>query len=357
VNEKNKITVHHSLNGKYFLNLTKARYMYLGLLVAFILIATVISWGYSRDSVNYNRLFEMYGTSGWGLLSTEMFHRETFFLVVSKVVYNFGLASVYLFLTYSTLSLSVKFYLISKHSKDELLSLSLFFSYFFILHDSTQIRFGVAIAFVYMGLHFLAENRKLLFAAIVIISAVMFHFSIIAFIIMLLFTTNDKSQYLIFGMIVVAIVLYPVNLDVYFLDIVGVVVSHFGITETFLNTVHSYLLMQSPTPLLGMFRPIMLLLYFCAIVIFQNRRNFNNYEMLCYNAFLLSILFYILLKDVVILQVRFTDMFGFSLVFLVPFVHSTLSSYIGKRNAYIILLSFFAAYLLKFTLYDKMLIL
>ncbi len=335
----------------------KKEYLYLGALIGFIVLATVISSSFSRDSVAYNSMFARYGSSGWSAFTTEILQRETIFLAVSKILYQLGLGSVFLFFSYAAISVSIKFHLINEHSKDKWLSLAFFSSYFFILLDATQIRFSIAIAFVYLGLHFLAENRKLLFVVIVFLSAVMFHMSILAFIIMLLFTSN-KSLYWLFGMIVLAIVLYPVNLYVFFLDVVGGVVNHFDINGTFLNKVHTYLLRQgqTPAPLLGMFRPIMLLLYACAFVVFQKRRGFNTYEILCYNAFILSIFFYISLKDVVILQVRFTDMFGFSLVFLVPFIHSSLSFYIGKRNAYIMLLSFFSVYLLKFTLYDKMLV-
>ena len=109
----------------------KKEYLYIGVLIGFIIIATVISSSFSRDSENYNRLFEVYGASGWDALFTEIFQRETFFLLVSKILYQLGLGSVFLFLIYSAISLSVKFYLINEHSKDKWLSLAFFVSYFF----------------------------------------------------------------------------------------------------------------------------------------------------------------------------------------------------------------------------------
>lgn len=334
----------------------KKEYLYIGALICFIIIATVISSSFSRDSETYNRMFEMYGVFGWDALFTEMFQRETFFLLVSKVLYQLGLGSAFLFLMYSAISLSVKFYLIDTHSKDKWLSLAFFGSYFFILHDSTQIRFGMSVAFVYLGLYYLAEGKKLLFSAIVILSAVMFHFAGLVFIIMLLFTSKRSLLWLL-GMVVVAVLLYPVNLNAVLLDLVGNAISYFDFNGTFLNKFFRYLSKPSSDIYLGMFGLHALLVYFCAIIIYQYRSKFNAYEMLCFNAFLLSIFFYILLKDVVDLQVRFRDMFGFSLVFLVPYIHRWLSEYLGKRNAYIVLLSFFTVYLIKFTLFDKMLVL
>ncbi len=131
----------------------------------------------------------------------------------------------------------------------------------------------------------------------------------------------------------------------------------FDINGTFLNKLYRYLSKPSSDIYLGMFGLHALLVYFCAIIIYRYKSEFNAYEVLCFNAFVLSIFFYILLKDVVDLQVRFRDMFGFSLVFLVPYIHRWLSEYLSKQYAYIVLLSFFTAYLIKFTLFDKMLVL
>jgi len=80
--------------------------------------------------------------------------------VVSKALYQLGFGATSLFFVHAAVSLSVKFYLIDKYSKDSFLSLAYFLSYYFILHDCTQLRFGMAIAFVYLGLHFLAANKE-----------------------------------------------------------------------------------------------------------------------------------------------------------------------------------------------------
>lgn len=343
------------LNGEYIWSLNKKQMLYYGVLVAFVVIATVISSGFSRDSHNYNRMYEMFGASGLSGLTTEMFVHEAFIVVVSKILYALGLSSVFLFLLHSAISLSIKFYLIDKHSKDKILSLSFFASYFFILHDSTQIRFGMAVAFVYLALHFLADNRKLLFSAIVIFSAIAFHVSVLGFIIMLFFTTR-KSLFWLFGMVVVATLLYPVDFNIVFSGMIEYVINYYNIHGTFLNSLYSTL----QKPYLGLhfelFNWRVVLVYFCVAVIFRYRSELSKYELLCYNALIFSVFVYIFMKDVVEIQYRISGLFGFSLVFLVPYIHQWLSEYMSKINAYIILLSFFTVYLLKFALYDKMII-
>jgi len=300
-------------------------------------------------------MFEIYGASGWDALSAEMFQRETFILVVSKVLYQLGFGSIFLFLIYSIISLSVKFYLIDKHSRDKVLSLSIFASYFFILHDSTQIRFSMAVAFSYLGLHYLADNRRLLFSAIVILSAIFFHVSVLGFLIMLFFTTK-KSLYWIIGLVVVAVLLYPLNLNIIFLELAGGTINYFNLQGTFLNNLYAFLQDPAGDGRFGLFNWRVLLVYFCVAVIYQYRGSFSRYETLCFNALVLSIFIYIFMKDVVEIQYRISGLFGFSLVFLVPYIHQWLSEYLRKRYAYIVLLSFFAVYLLKFAFYDKMII-
>lgn len=335
---------------------TQYKYLYFGVLISFIILATVISSEFSRDSGNYNRMFERYGATGWDALFSEIFRHEVFVLVSSKVLYQLGVSSVFLFIIHAAISLSVKFYLIDKYSRDKWLSLAFFSSYFFILHDSTQIRFSMAVAFVYLGLSYLADGKKLLFSVTVIFSAILFHISSIIFIAMLFFTSRKSLAWLL-GLLLLAVLLYPVSLNLYLLDIINGVIRFFDFNDTFFNKFNRlYLKNPESDGYFGLFNWRVLLVYFCAIVIFQYRNVFSKYELLCYNALLLSIFVYIFAKDIVEIQYRISGLFGFSLVFLVPYIHQWLSEHMSKRNAYIILISFLTAYLLKFSLYDKMII-
>jgi hypothetical protein len=356
--EKNTKAIRRLLSGEYFRSLSKEQSIYLAVLVGFIIIAATISSSFSRDSATYNDLFLMYGGYSWESLvfETHRYRHELFFLIVSKIVYKLGLYSFFLFLIYASISLSVKFWLIYAHSKDKALSLALFTSYFFILHDSTQIRFSIAVAFVFLGMHFLAEKKKYLFSIIVIISAIMFHNAALVFIIMLFFT-GSRSIFWLLAMITVAILLYPFDINAFVYEAIKTVLDFFNIEGTRLNRAHGMLLKPGQTEHLGIFKPTIILVYFSALVIYQYRLMFSKYEALCYNSLLLTVFFYILLKDMVDMQIRFRDMFFFSFVFLVPYVHDWMSTYVGKRNAYLILLISFSLYLTKFIFLDKMIVL
>ncbi len=327
--------------------------LYLVLLVISIIIATVISSGFSRDSVGYNAYIVQYGETNWSELTKELFNLEGMFVLLSKVIYKSGLDFIFLFLVYASISLSVKFYLIYKHSKDVVLSLSFFTSYYFILQDSTQIRFSIAVAFSYLGLHFLAANKKVLFSLIVVFSSVMFHTAISIFIIMLLFKSK-KSIYWILGMLVVSILLYPVNINFLLLDAVKNIVYYLDLERV--KILYRVMVQPSSDIFLSMFARPAVLSYICAAVLFHYRDKFSAFEKLCYNSFIFSIFCYILLKDIPDLQVRLRDLFGFSLVFLVPYLFRGLSIFLGEKLAYVFLMSYLLVHLIKFAFYDKMLI-
>ena len=331
-------------------------YHHFSVLLALIAIAAVVSWGFSRDSQNYIDIFNLYGASPWGALGEEALHHETFFIVASKVIYKLGLGSFFLFLLYAAISVSIKYHLIRAHSKDMLISLAFFSAYFFILLDSTQIRFGMAVSFLYLGLHYLSLDRKITFAMIVLASTVLFHVLSIAFIILLVLK-DQRSTYWLIGMVVLSILLYPFDLRVLVLDVLRFVIEHLEIYGTFINKLYGYISKPSSDISLGIFYKKALLVYFCAFVIFRYRNSFTEYESLCYRALLLSIFFFILLNDIVDLQVRLSDLFGFALVFIVPYIHKWLAEYTGERPAYALLLVFFAAFLAKFAFYDKMVLL
>lgn len=158
------------------------------------------------------------------------------------------------------------------------------------------------------------------------------------------------------GMVAVAIALYPVNLHEVALNLVGSVVDYFDLKRSIINKIYLVLQTQNPDIYLGMFTRFAILSYICAAVIFQYRSKLSAYETLCFNAFLLSIFFYILLNDIPDMQVRFRDMFGFSLVFLVPYLYRALSTLTGERAAYTLIMLYLLVHFIKFTFFSGMLI-
>ena len=82
------------------------------------------------------------------------------------------------FVIYSLLGVSVKFFAISKLSNQFWLCVLTYFSQYFLLHEMTQIRAGCASAFILMAVYY-TYRRNLFRYIIAITAAVFFHFSAI----------------------------------------------------------------------------------------------------------------------------------------------------------------------------------
>lgn len=102
---------------------------------------------------------------------------EPSFLFISWIINLFFHGNiVYLFLIYAVLGVSLKLLAIKQYSQFWFLSLLIYVSYSFPLHEMTQIRAGVAAALILLSIKPLYE-RKLYKFLIIVFSATLFHYS------------------------------------------------------------------------------------------------------------------------------------------------------------------------------------
>jgi len=86
------------------------------------------------------------------------------------------------FFVVAALSMAIKLRLFKRYGGSIFGCLAAFFSYFFLLHEVTQVRTGLAIAFLYLSWFAFAEGRKRDFW-LYGIAAMMFHYSCVLFVI------------------------------------------------------------------------------------------------------------------------------------------------------------------------------
>ena len=101
---------------------------------------------------------------------------EPTFLFFKWIINSFSLPYVTLFLLYASLAIFIKFIAIRKYSKLEVVSLLVYFSNILLLHECTQIRAGVASAFLLISFHYLYQKKYTSFIIIIFISS-LFHYS------------------------------------------------------------------------------------------------------------------------------------------------------------------------------------
>lgn len=136
--------------------------------------------------------------------------------VYEKVVeYSFRLASKWLyhifgdvhsiFLLYAFLGISIKFAALKKLTPLVFLALVIYMGNYFILHEFTQIRAGVASSIMLLAIKPLGDGRRW-HALILMLIAIFFHYSSLLMIPLLLLTNRDmtKQQRLIWALLVPA---------------------------------------------------------------------------------------------------------------------------------------------------------
>jgi hypothetical protein len=96
---------------------------------------------------------------------------------LSKLILN---SYIGIFIVYSILGVGIKGFAIPKLTNYYPISLLLYFGSFFLLHEMTQIRVGVAAGFLLLSIPYIKEKRSLPFFIIIFIG-ILFHYSLIAF--------------------------------------------------------------------------------------------------------------------------------------------------------------------------------
>lgn len=116
---------------------------------------------------------------------------EPSFIFISYIVNTFfNSNSIYIFIIYALLGVVLKSYAIKKISNFYFLSLLLYFSYFFTLHEMTQIRIGAACSIFLLSIPQLYNRNKIKYFTYVIIS-ISLHFT--ALLLIFLWFINFKK--------------------------------------------------------------------------------------------------------------------------------------------------------------------
>lgn len=153
----------------------------LGILMLFI--AGLREVGVTPDSATYE---DMYYGSGKGIMAKMV---EPSFTLISNVLLSLQLGVNALFFVYAFISVPIRLTAIWKLSNLPLLTLSIYISYYYLLHDVVQIRCAVASALFLLALYYRLEHKNA-YALLCILGGWVFHFS--AIVGLVIFLLDDK---------------------------------------------------------------------------------------------------------------------------------------------------------------------
>ncbi|MFX1712303.1 EpsG family protein [Stutzerimonas stutzeri] len=136
-----------------------------------VVIAGLRPIGLDRDSENYVQILHV------AVSDANLLEKEPAFWLINEVNNRFvgGSASTF-FLLFSLVGVYVKLHAINKLSKFFYLSLLLYISFYFILHEMTQIRVGVAAGFFLLAVRDYFKGKLLCYFLNVFL-ACLFHYS------------------------------------------------------------------------------------------------------------------------------------------------------------------------------------
>ncbi len=181
------------------------QYIYFILGVLLITVAAFRPIGIDRDSLNYENLYR----------NNDSQLVELTFIWISNFVKRFFDDSRVLFVIYAILGVGIKLYAFPKLSKDLFLCLIVYLSNYYLLHDMTQIRAGVASGIFLLAMFYLASGKKIVYLLCTLI-AILFHYSAIV-LLPLIFLDNKplskRKRYLLISFVPFSYMIYFLNLN------------------------------------------------------------------------------------------------------------------------------------------------
>jgi hypothetical protein len=141
---------------------------------------------------------------------------EPTFLLISFLIKHLFNNVLFLFIIYALLGVYLKFYAIKNLTEFWFLAVLIYFSNFYILHEMTQIRVGIASAFILLSIRPLLDRNFKSFLFLVTL-AILFHYSAILAL-PLYFLKGSKINVLFFALIIpVVYLLYFLHMHITFL--------------------------------------------------------------------------------------------------------------------------------------------
>jgi hypothetical protein len=228
-------------------------------------------------------------------------------LLVNKLFHN----SLYLFLIYAILGVTLKAIAIKRLTKFWFFSLLIYFSFYFFLHEMTQLRAGVASAIILLSIPAI-YNRKIWQFLLIAFLAFFFHFSALA-LFPLYFLSRNKIQIWFYLLIPIGYLLYFTNANL--VSLVHI------INIDIVNLKFALYKQNFGTQRINIFNLLMIARYiFCALLLWKWKllQEKNNYSVLLIKIYIISCFIFIALADIPIIAFRVSELLAIVEIVLIP---------------------------------------
>lgn len=236
------------------------------------------------------------------------------FAEISRVIFN---SPIGIFILYSILGVSLKGLALTRLTKYYSVSLILYCGSFFLLHEMTQIRVGVASAILLLGIPSIANKNKKEFIFYWILGS-LFHYSFMIFGLFYFLDGDKINPKFYVGMILASIGAAILGLNlVWFFQFVNL-----GFISEKINT-YKALLDEGMYADIQLLNPLLILrIIILGVMLYKAKllRERNQYALVLIKIYAFSIFFFIALSDLPTLAGRLNQLFGVVEIVVVPFL-------------------------------------
>jgi len=243
-----------------------------------------------------------------------VFLEPTFFAIsnLSRIIFN---SPIGIFIIYALISLLIKYFAIRKLTAFYNFSIFLFIPFYFLNHEMTQIRTGVATGFLLLSIVPLYEKNVKKFLFLILVGS-MFHYSLCLFAVFYFINSKEinlKLYLFVFGL---AYFFYFLNIDVVSLVKMlkfDMVVQKVEAYERLMKEgQHTKINVFNSLLLIRIFVLFFIMIYYKKIVVH------NKYVVLLLKIYAFSLLFFIVFYKMPILAFRMSQLLGIVEIVLFP---------------------------------------
>ena len=312
----------------------KNNYLLFSIVILLALLAGFQDTNVSKDYLNYqyvfDNIYEITGDNFYYLLSFEpgfvgivVFFRKFFEL-------NYGVA---IMLFYALASLSIKVFSINRLSINPYLTLLFYFSYFFLLHEMTQIRISLASGIFLISLIPFLKGKRWTFTGLILL-ATCFHYSAIFYLLILLFNTNKLNKNLYTGILFLSLLLGFIKLPV--LNLLG----NFDVADLSSKLNNYIIISENGSIAVNVFNSLNILNILCCfyLIFALSKEELTKDKRLTIflKCNILSIFLFSLLAGAPAFSMRFNQLFGIAQIFLFTYLLKYLP--FKKFNVFVLVL-------------------
>ena len=201
-----------------FVARTEERYsklFFIFLAIIFILIAGLKTVGVDMDSTTYVGMFSVFGSpfNYFKDYENNSFLEPGYYLIPSFITYTLSLKVLWVFLVFAVVGVSLKLLAITKLTDFTFLSALIYYSHYFILHEMTQIRAGIAAGILLLCI---VQIQKKYFPKflLLLIAGIFFHYSIVIFLPFYFLNSKQLNKVGYLALLIVPYVFVILNINI-----------------------------------------------------------------------------------------------------------------------------------------------